>query len=96
MITLLQFIFISFVCVNGNISFYDSNTKKFRIKSNMKAPFFEHLMMNIIFFVLSVGNNMAFEYGISQPFNVIFRSLSLLISLFIGVVAFNKRCANDI
>jgi len=47
--------------------------------------------MTLIFFVSSVASNKAFELGVSQPFNVIFRSLSLLVSFLLGMFWFNKQ-----
>jgi hypothetical protein len=47
--------------------------------------------MTALFFLISVANNKAFDWGISQPFNVVFRSSSLLISFLIGAYAFNNK-----
>lgn len=43
-----------------------------------------------IFWTLSVLNNMAYDFAISQPLHMVFRSSSLAVSLLLGVVAFRK------
>lgn len=90
--TLFQFAFVAAISLRRNISF----SNRYMIKLNNQAPLIEHFLMNILFFFLSVGNNMAFEYGISQPFNVVFRSLSLLISISIGYLIFKKEFVNTL
>ena len=82
--TLIQFIFVSSVLMPKFLRFRDPETGAFRIHIKKKAPFKDYVVMVLIYFVSSVSSNKAFELGINQPFNVIFRSLSLLVSYIIA------------
>lgn len=89
--TLAQFVFVALTLLPRFLSFRDGKTGSMRISLYHKAPLKEYVLMTLIFFVSSVASNKAFELGVSQPFNVIFRSLSLLVSYLIGMVWFNKH-----
>lgn len=56
----------------------------------MGAPFFRYALLTAIFWTLSVLNNMAYDYQISQPLHMVFRSSSLAVSLILGFVVFRK------
>jgi UDP-xylose/UDP-N-acetylglucosamine transporter B4 len=47
--------------------------------------------MTLIFFVVSAGVNKAFDFGVSQPFVIVFRSGSLLISFLVGLWLYKKK-----
>lgn len=91
LLTFFQFLFVALIQLPSHISFKDSSEKGWKIRLKHSVPFKDYIIMTILFFLLSVANNKSFVLGINQPFNVIFRSLSLLISFLIGRFSFNKE-----
>ncbi|PRP87131.1 UDP-N-acetylglucosamine transporter [Planoprotostelium fungivorum] len=85
LLTLLQFSFVAFVSFFLNFDFKSMSMPK------RKIPIFVYLLITLLFFVISVASNKAFEYHISQPVHMVFRSSSLLASLIIGFTFFRKR-----
>ncbi|EGC39968.1 hypothetical protein DICPUDRAFT_74467 [Dictyostelium purpureum] len=55
-----------------------------------KIPMTTYFLMVSIFFILSVLNNKALDYDIPVPFHMIFRSSSLLSTIFIGSIFYKK------
>ena len=55
------------------------------------SPLWWYLALTSIFWTLSVLNNMAYDYEISQPLHMVFRSSSLAVSLLLGFLFFRKR-----
>lgn len=55
------------------------------------VPFDRYLLMVSLFFVSNLLNNLAFQYRISVPFQVVFRSASVATSLVLGVVILKRR-----
>lgn len=51
---------------------------------------FRYILLTAIFWTLSVLNNMAYDYQISQPLHMVFRSSSLAVSLVLGFTVFKK------
>ena len=89
--TLMQFVAVTALMLPLFVRLRDPATGSFRLHLYSAAPFKDYAIMAAIFFVSSVASNKAFELGVSQPFNVIFRSLSLLVSYIIGAVWFDRR-----
>lgn len=54
------------------------------------VPLYWYLLLTAIFFTVSVLNNMAYNFEISQPLHMVFRSSSLAVSLFLGFFLFRK------
>ena len=60
-------------------------------------PLNRWMVMVVLFFASSVLNNIALGFNISMPFHIIFRSGSLIISMFLGYIILGKRYnANEI
>jgi UDP-xylose/UDP-N-acetylglucosamine transporter B4 len=78
-LTFFQLLFISLV---SSVQLFDWRQLRFR---RMVIPFSVYAGMAFVFFVLSVINNMAFAFNISQPVHLTFRSGSLLSTLLIGL-----------
>jgi UDP-xylose/UDP-N-acetylglucosamine transporter B4 len=55
------------------------------------SPLWWYLLLTSIFWTLSILNNMAYDYEISQPLHMVFRSSSLAVSLLLGFLLFRKR-----
>jgi UDP-xylose/UDP-N-acetylglucosamine transporter B4 len=55
------------------------------------SPLWWYAALTSIFWTLSVLNNMAYDYEISQPLHMVFRSSSLAVSLLLGFLFFRKR-----
>lgn len=91
LMTLAQFLVVAILMLPLFLRFKDPETGSFRIHLYSAAPMKEYALQAAIFFVSSVASNKAFELGVSQPFNVIFRSLSLLVSYIIGALWFGRR-----
>lgn len=91
LMTFAQFAFLAVLLLPFFLRFRDPETGHLGIYFKHKTPLMEYLKMTIIFFVGSVASNKAFELGVTQPFAVIFRSLSLLVSYLIGMFWFNKK-----
>ena len=53
-------------------------------------PMWFYAMMTTLFFTLSVINNKAFDFHISQPLHMVFRSSSLAASYVIGRFVFKQ------
>lgn len=52
------------------------------------TPVWWYLLLTAIFWTLSVLNNMAYNFEISQPLHMVFRSSSLAVSLLLGFTLF--------
>jgi UDP-xylose/UDP-N-acetylglucosamine transporter B4 len=91
LMTFAQFLLVSVLFLPKFLSLRNPETGSFQISLIHRTPFKEYAIMTLIFFVGSVASNKAFALGVSQPFNVIFRSLSLLVSYLIGMLWFGKR-----
>jgi UDP-xylose/UDP-N-acetylglucosamine transporter B4 len=82
-LTFIQFLFISIVglcdqAINGSL-----------LRS--KVPIRKYVEVTILFWIVSVATNYSFAFGVSQPFAVVFRSSSLLVSFLIGFFIYKKR-----
>ena len=88
LLTMLQFIFISFIGVFGRVNW----TNGFKFKRS-GTPLWWYLALTTIFFSQSALNNMAYNYQISQPLHMVFRSSSLAVSLILGFTLFKKSYA---
>jgi drug/metabolite transporter (DMT)-like permease len=84
LMTLFQFGFVSVLGLRRHVTL-----RPFAF--HHKAPLSAYLRLTFLFFAISFTNNKAFAWGISQPFNVVFRSASLLVSFLIGYFVFNKK-----
>jgi len=84
LLTMLQFAFVAFFSFFLNFDFKSLSLPK------RKIPLHVYLLITMLFFLISVAANKAFEYQISQPVHMVFRSSSLLASLIIGYIFFSK------
>lgn len=89
LLTLLQFGFIAAMSCGPRVE-KSSSIIGVQLKQTT-APLWWYLALTSIFWTLSVLNNMAYDYEISQPLHMVFRSSSLAVSLLLGFVFFKKR-----
>lgn len=85
LMTLFQFIFVALSGLPAHLQLAPT------VRLHHKAPLSAYFRMTLLFFLISFANNKAFAWGISQPFNVVFRSSSLLISFLVGYFGFHQR-----
>lgn len=93
LITLIQFIFIASEGLIRNIQFHNPiKEKTFPISLKpRKAPLHKWILMVILFFVSSVLNNLVFEYHISIPIHIIFRSGSIIVNMLMSWLILKRR-----
>lgn len=93
LITLIQFIFIASEGLVRNITFHNPiKERKFPISLKpRKAPLYKWMVMVILFFVSSVLNNLVFEYHISIPVHIIFRSSSIIMNMLMSWLILKRR-----
>ena len=58
-----------------------------------QVPLSEWVQVVSLFFIVNLLNNLVFQFKISMPFHIIFRSASLLISLLFGFLYFRRSYA---
>lgn len=101
LLTLLQFVFIAAMSVWGRFERVENNLLdgvsargKFSFfgfwAKKTASPVWWYLVLTAIFWSLSVMNNMAYNYDISQPLHMVFRSSSLAVSFLLGYLMFGK------
>ena len=88
LITLGQFVFISFCSFFLNFDFSSLQLEARRI------PLKNYIYMTTLFFIASILNNRAFQYGVSIPVHTVVRSSSLLMSLFLGLTLFRTKATS--
>eukprot|EP01116_Phalansterium_solitarium_P024023 TRINITY_DN8668_c0_g1_i1.p1 TRINITY_DN8668_c0_g1~~TRINITY_DN8668_c0_g1_i1.p1 ORF type:complete len:193 (-),score=4.76 TRINITY_DN8668_c0_g1_i1:65-643(-) len=86
LLTAVQFLFIAIIMLP-----YQLDSSGRRLFKAPKIPIGVYVLLTCIFFALSIINNKAFDYEISQPIHMIFRSSSLLASMLLGLSIFGKR-----
>ncbi|ORY72874.1 UDP-xylose and UDP-N-acetylglucosamine transporter-like protein [Neocallimastix californiae] len=93
LITLIQFIFIASEGLIRNIQFHNPlKEKRFPISLKpRKAPLYKWILMVVLFFVSSVLNNLVFEYHISIPVHIIFRSGSIIMNMLLSFLILKRR-----
>ena len=88
LLTLLQFVFIALMGLRDR--FEKSNLfPGFRTKMPT-TPLWWYVLLTSIFWTVSILNNMAYNFEISQPLHMVFRSSSLAVSLILGFLLFKK------
>lgn len=90
LLTFLQFLFIA----SYEFFAHSFDFRKFWLRPR-KVALRYYLLMTFVFAVLSVVNNMAFDYHISQPLHMVFRSSTLAASLIVGLL-FHERYMHSI
>jgi len=85
LLTLLQFFFIAACTACWHIDLWSLKI------ATRTIPIAIYAAIAVIFFSLSVINNGAFAFDISQPVHMVFRSSSLLSNLILGYAFFGKR-----
>jgi len=60
------------------------------------SPIMVYVFTTLVFFALSVINNKAFDFEISQPVHMVFRSSSLLSNLIFGLFLSKKYTSNQV
>jgi len=90
---LIQFIFIASEGLIRNITFHNPiKEKKFPISLKpRKAPIYKWMVMVILFFISSVLNNLVFEYHISIPIHIIFRSSSIIMNMLMSWLILKRK-----
>ncbi|XP_050414144.1 UDP-xylose and UDP-N-acetylglucosamine transporter isoform X2 [Patella vulgata] len=81
-VTFSQFLFIA---LEGFIF-----TSKFGMKKAV-VPFSYYVSMVSMFFIVQVVNNLAFNFNISMPLHMIFRSGSLAATLLLGIIILKRK-----
>ncbi|ORX91430.1 UAA transporter [Basidiobolus meristosporus CBS 931.73] len=89
LVTCAQFLFVS---LDGLMQHIDIPKGSYlpRLKER-KVPVHVWLIMVVLFFSLSVMNNLALGYHISVPLHIIFRSAGLMFNMILGWLVLNKR-----
>lgn len=87
LITFFQFLFVSVEGLYRNIEW---NQNRFTLKER-KVPIINWIIMVTLFWSVSVLNNLSLGFKISMPFHIIFRSASIIISMCMGWVFFQRR-----
>ena len=87
LLTLLQFAFIALLSVYER---FERGPSGFPRPRSTSLPLWWYLLLTSIFWTLSVLNNMAYDFQISQPLHMVFRSSSLAVSLLLGFFLFKK------
>lgn len=82
LITFLQF---AFIALEGFIFTSKCGTEKLRI------DFRAYLILVVMFFVVSVCNNYAFDFNIPMPLHMIFRAGSLIANMIMGIIILKKQ-----
>ncbi|KAH8387053.1 hypothetical protein KR093_004407, partial [Drosophila rubida] len=82
LITFLQFLFIA---LEGLIF----TSKFFTVKPKIAMK--DYVMLVVLFFGANVCNNYAFNFNISMPLHMIFRSGSLMANMIMGIILLKKR-----
>ncbi|RIA93857.1 UAA transporter [Glomus cerebriforme] len=86
--TFAQFLFISCEGLFYNLEFSSSSIPHLKKRT---VPVHRWLTMVVLFFTVSVLNNIALGYNISVPLHIIFRSGGLIVSLILGWAIVGKR-----
>ncbi|KAH3675751.1 hypothetical protein WICMUC_002543 [Wickerhamomyces mucosus] len=85
-VTFFQFFFIA---LEGYIHFFDSSKPPFYLKEN-QVPLKRWSLTIIMFFLISVLNNLVFIFKINIPIHIIFRSSGTVVVMIIGYLFANK------
>jgi len=85
LLTFLHFLFVTLESFCINFDF-----RKWRLIPR-RTPFSVYMFSTCIFVTLSVINNKAFDYHISQPIHMVIRSSTLLATLTLGLLFFQKK-----
>ncbi|OUM70369.1 hypothetical protein PIROE2DRAFT_37432, partial [Piromyces sp. E2] len=92
LITLCQFAFITLAGLHQNIKWTFSKNKKFSfIIKSRKAPMHMWFFMVILFFASSIINNLVFQFHISMPIHIIFKSSTIIVNMILSFVIFKRR-----
>jgi len=83
LITLAQFLFVACQGLASNLG------------TPRKIPLWLHCTLTCIYFMASIVNNMALNFGVSMPLHMVFRSSSLAASLCIGYMVFGKSYSRN-
>ncbi|GBC00744.1 hypothetical protein RclHR1_03960018 [Rhizophagus clarus] len=92
--TLAQFLFITFEGLFHNLEFSFSSPIP-RLKKRT-VPAYRWFIMVLLFFTVSVLNNIALGYNISVPLHIIFRSGGLIVSLILGWAIGKRYSINQV
>jgi UDP-xylose/UDP-N-acetylglucosamine transporter B4 len=87
--TFAQFLFISCEGLFHHLEFSSSSSIPHLKKRTV--PAYRWFIMVVLFFTVSVLNNVALGYKISVPLHIIFRSGGLIVSLILGWAIAGKR-----
>ncbi len=81
LITFCQFLFVA---LEGYIHFFDSSNPKGLFIKKPKVPMKRWLIIVVLFFTVSIMNNLAFGMNISVPLHIIFRSGGAVMTTIVG------------
>ncbi|KAI8329706.1 UAA transporter [Chlamydoabsidia padenii] len=87
LVTFAQFVFVSLEGLRHQIEW---GTYGPRLKKTV-VPLTNWLALVILFFTVSVLNNLALGYHISVPLHIIFRSGGLIVNMIMGAIVLGKR-----
>ncbi|CAO3630357.1 unnamed protein product [Cunninghamella blakesleeana] len=89
LVTLAQFIFVSLEGMRHQIEWKkDSYFPSIR---KTVVPISNWIFLVVLFFLVSVLNNLALGYHISVPLHIIFRSGGLIVNMILGAIILKKR-----
>lgn len=96
LISFAQFLFVALLTLPEQLevsrSHPGSPVPGLRLKKR-KVPLLEWARIVGLFFLVNLLNNLVFQFRISMPFHIIFRSASLLVSLLFGIFYFKRSYA---
>lgn len=88
LLTMLQ---MAFIAVSSLPTVLQKSTSSgLPVLRERTIPFKHYLALTALFCAMATANNLAFNFNISQPTHLVFRSSSLVVSMLIGWAAFKK------
>ena len=84
LITFTQFLCVALSALFENLEWTSGGLLMVPRLKKRTAPLWQWLQIVVIFFVVNLLNNAVFQYRISMPFHIIFRSASLFVSMLLG------------
>ncbi|KAF2078256.1 hypothetical protein CYY_000446 [Polysphondylium violaceum] len=93
LITFFQFLVVAIISFFNNIKWKHVGGPFYKPVGfeQRKIPMKIYLLMILVFFSVSVLNNLALDYDIALPFHMIFRSSSMISTVVIGTLFWKKK-----
>lgn len=92
LLTFLQYSLVALLTLPDAFAFSNKNGVFGILRKPTVVPLRHYVQMAGLFAVMSLLNNIAFAFHISQPLHMVFRSANLMVTYAFGRVLFGKRC----